>query len=75
MLYNRLKLEIQSKHYRLLSNSVLLFDSNVCYHVEAHPIHKMKCEALQQTLHSPDLSDSHVAGQLKEALRSEILWW
>ena len=70
MLTDRLKPAIQSKCQGLLSKGVVLLHDNACQHT-AEMLQKLKFEVMAHPPYSSDLalSDYHLFGPLKEALR------
>ena len=75
MLTDRLNPAIRSKPRGLLSKGVVLLHENGCPHTSAHTaemLRKLKFEAMARPPYSPDLalSDYHLFGPIKEALRS-----
>ena len=74
MLTDRLKPAIQSKHQEPLSKGVVLLHDNTHPHTAAYTaemLWKLKFEVMAHPPYSPDLalSDYHLFGPLKEALR------
>ena len=74
MLTDRLKPAIRSKCQRLLSNGVVLLYDNARPHTAAHTaetLRKLKFQVMAHPPYNPDLalSDYHLFGPLKEALR------
>ena len=74
MLIDRLKPEIRSKHQGQLSKGIVFLHDNAHPHTAAHTLEtlqKLKFEALARPPCSPDLalSDYHLFGSVKEALR------
>ena len=74
MLIDRLKPEIRSKRWGQLSKGIVLLHDNARPQTAAHKVEtlqKLKFAVLAHPLYSPDLalSDYHLFGPLKEALK------